>query len=166
MSPNVHEYLKASDVFRIPSTTRDSVSRFGSDDRRPTFGHDACGYRRRTRNHARFALTVPPKQRTAFRDAMRHMLADAGCAPNSVRTLTKQYPHAFLGRRGTAVYCVVFSVDRSDMNAITRILLRVLSRTARPYLKSYGLLRVKKVFNQSALEWTPANERVVAWRRT
>jgi LmbE family N-acetylglucosaminyl deacetylase len=47
------------------------------------------------------------------------------------------------------------------MNAITRILLRILSRTARPYLKSYGLLRVKKVFNRSALEWTPANERVV-----
>jgi LmbE family N-acetylglucosaminyl deacetylase len=47
------------------------------------------------------------------------------------------------------------------MNAITRLLLRVLSRTARPYLNSYGLLRVKKVFNRSALEWTPSNERVV-----
>jgi N-acetylglucosamine malate deacetylase 1 len=47
------------------------------------------------------------------------------------------------------------------MNRLTRLLLRVLSRSARPYLESHGLLRVKKVFNRSALEWTPANERVV-----
>jgi LmbE family N-acetylglucosaminyl deacetylase len=47
------------------------------------------------------------------------------------------------------------------MNALTRLLLRVLGRTARPYLNSYGLLRVKKVFNQSALEWTPSNERIM-----
>jgi LmbE family N-acetylglucosaminyl deacetylase len=47
------------------------------------------------------------------------------------------------------------------MKAVTRLLLRILSRTARPYLTSYGLLRVKKVFNQSALEWTPSNERLV-----
>lgn len=47
------------------------------------------------------------------------------------------------------------------MNILTRQLLRVLSRTARPYLRSHGMLRVKKVFNRSALEWTPSNERIV-----
>jgi N-acetylglucosamine malate deacetylase 1 len=47
------------------------------------------------------------------------------------------------------------------MNPVTQFMLRVLSRTARPYLNSYGLLRVKKIFNQSALEWQPSNERVV-----
>jgi LmbE family N-acetylglucosaminyl deacetylase len=47
------------------------------------------------------------------------------------------------------------------MKAITRLLLRILSRAAQPYLNSYGLLHVKKVFNRSALEWTPSNERLV-----
>lgn len=45
---------------------------------------------------------------------------------------------------------------------MTRLLLRALSRTARPYLRSVGLLQVAKIFNKSALEWQPANERVVA----
>jgi len=47
------------------------------------------------------------------------------------------------------------------MKSLTGFLLRMLSRTARPYLHSYGLLRVKKVFNRSALVWTPSNERLV-----
>ena len=47
------------------------------------------------------------------------------------------------------------------MNPVTQFMLRVLSRTARPYLSSYGLLQVKKIFNQSALEWQPSNERIV-----
>jgi LmbE family N-acetylglucosaminyl deacetylase len=47
------------------------------------------------------------------------------------------------------------------MNHLTGLILRLLSRTARPYLNSYGLLRVKKVFNRSALEWTPSRERLV-----
>ena len=47
------------------------------------------------------------------------------------------------------------------MKALTRLLLRALSRTARPYLRSQGLLRVTKIFNKSALEWQPATERVV-----
>jgi N-acetylglucosamine malate deacetylase 1 len=47
------------------------------------------------------------------------------------------------------------------MKSLSGLLLSILSRTARPYLNSYGLLRVKKVFNRSALEWTPSNERVV-----
>ena len=42
------------------------------------------------------------------------------------------------------------------------MLLRALSRTARPYLRAQGLLRVTKIFNRSALEWQPSNERVVA----
>jgi N-acetylglucosamine malate deacetylase 1 len=44
---------------------------------------------------------------------------------------------------------------------MTRILLRALGRTARPYLRAQGLLRVTKIFNKSALEWQPANERVM-----
>jgi LmbE family N-acetylglucosaminyl deacetylase len=48
------------------------------------------------------------------------------------------------------------------VKAITRLLLRALSRTARPYLRSVGLLQVTKIFNKSALEWQPADERVVA----
>jgi LmbE family N-acetylglucosaminyl deacetylase len=47
------------------------------------------------------------------------------------------------------------------MNRVTQVLLRALSRAARPYLNSYGLLRVKKIFNESALEWQPSDERVV-----
>lgn len=46
------------------------------------------------------------------------------------------------------------------MKFLSRIFLRVLSRTARPFLKSYGLLSVKKIFNRSALEWTPAAGRI------
>ena len=47
------------------------------------------------------------------------------------------------------------------MKTLARLLLRTLSRTARPYLRTHGLLRVKKIFNKSALEWQPGNERVV-----
>jgi LmbE family N-acetylglucosaminyl deacetylase len=47
------------------------------------------------------------------------------------------------------------------MKALSKVLLKVLSRTARPYLKTYGLLQVTKVFNRSALVWEPADERVV-----
>jgi LmbE family N-acetylglucosaminyl deacetylase len=41
------------------------------------------------------------------------------------------------------------------------MLLRLLSRTARPYLNAYGLLHVAKVFNRSALVWEPGDERVL-----
>jgi N-acetylglucosamine malate deacetylase 1 len=47
------------------------------------------------------------------------------------------------------------------LKALTRLALRVLSRVARPYLNSYGLLRVKKIFNKSALEWQPSSETVL-----
>jgi LmbE family N-acetylglucosaminyl deacetylase len=47
------------------------------------------------------------------------------------------------------------------MKALTKFFLRTLSRPARSYLRSQGLLRVTKIFNKSALEWRPSNERVV-----
>jgi LmbE family N-acetylglucosaminyl deacetylase len=47
------------------------------------------------------------------------------------------------------------------MKALTQFLLRTLSRTARPYLTAHGLLRVAKIFNRSAIEWQPSNERIV-----
>jgi N-acetylglucosamine malate deacetylase 1 len=47
------------------------------------------------------------------------------------------------------------------MKSLTKLMLRTLSRLARPYLQSYGLLRVKKIFNKSALQWHPANETVL-----
>jgi N-acetylglucosamine malate deacetylase 1 len=47
------------------------------------------------------------------------------------------------------------------MKALTRVLLKRLSRTARPYLKSSGLLQVSGVYNRSALVWQPGNERVL-----
>lgn len=42
-----------------------------------------------------------------------------------------------------------------------RPLLSYLSRMARPYLRSYGLLTTAKIFNRSAMVWTPADETVV-----
>lgn len=47
------------------------------------------------------------------------------------------------------------------MNALTKVMLKRLSRAARPYLKSSGLLRVSGVYNRSALVWEPGGERVV-----
>jgi LmbE family N-acetylglucosaminyl deacetylase len=47
------------------------------------------------------------------------------------------------------------------MKALTRVFLRALGRSARPFLETHGLMRVKKIFNRSALEWTPGGERVV-----
>jgi LmbE family N-acetylglucosaminyl deacetylase len=47
------------------------------------------------------------------------------------------------------------------LKTLTRWALRVLSRAAKPYLNSYGLLRVKKIFNNSALEWQPGKETVL-----
>lgn len=47
------------------------------------------------------------------------------------------------------------------MRTLTKLFLSGLRRTARPWLSTYGLLRVKKLFNKSALVWQPSNERVV-----
>ncbi|HKU16354.1 MAG TPA: PIG-L deacetylase family protein [Steroidobacteraceae bacterium] len=47
------------------------------------------------------------------------------------------------------------------MNALTKVMLKRLSRAARPYLKSSGLLQVSGVYNRSALVWEPGGERVV-----
>jgi len=42
-----------------------------------------------------------------------------------------------------------------------RMLLKVLARTARPHLRAMGLLQTSKVFNRSALVWTPGSEKVL-----
>jgi LmbE family N-acetylglucosaminyl deacetylase len=44
---------------------------------------------------------------------------------------------------------------------ISRALLRLLVRFARPYLGTYGLLRTAKVFNRSALVYDPGDEKVL-----
>lgn len=47
------------------------------------------------------------------------------------------------------------------MNALTKVVLKRLSRAARPYLRSSGLLRVSGVYSKSALVWEPGAERVL-----
>ncbi|HEY3851130.1 MAG TPA: PIG-L deacetylase family protein [Steroidobacteraceae bacterium] len=47
------------------------------------------------------------------------------------------------------------------MKAIVKWLLKLLARTARPHLRTYGLLQTSKVFNRSALVWNPGGERVL-----
>jgi N-acetylglucosamine malate deacetylase 1 len=47
------------------------------------------------------------------------------------------------------------------MKPITRFILRRFANMARPYLRTNGLLRTSKVFNNSVLVWNPGAERVV-----
>lgn len=47
------------------------------------------------------------------------------------------------------------------MRKLTKILLKRLSRAARPYLKSVGLLQVSGVYNRSAMVWEPGAEKVL-----
>jgi len=47
------------------------------------------------------------------------------------------------------------------MKNLSKLLLRSLSRAARPYLKTVGLLQTAKVFNRSTLVWEPADEKVL-----
>ncbi len=47
------------------------------------------------------------------------------------------------------------------MRSLSKLLLTAFSRTARPYLKTYGLLQTVKVFNRSALVWEPGAESVL-----
>lgn len=47
------------------------------------------------------------------------------------------------------------------MKSITKVVLRAMSKAARPYLKAYGMLQTTKVFNKSALVWDPGAEKVV-----
>ncbi|HZO24246.1 MAG TPA: PIG-L deacetylase family protein [Steroidobacteraceae bacterium] len=42
-----------------------------------------------------------------------------------------------------------------------QLLLRYLSRKARPYLRTYGLLQTAKIFNKSAIVWEPGNQSVL-----
>ena len=47
------------------------------------------------------------------------------------------------------------------MHTLTRTILKRLSRRAKPYLASSGLLQLAGEFNRSALLWTPQSERVL-----
>lgn len=47
------------------------------------------------------------------------------------------------------------------MRSVSKLLVRAMSRAARPYLKTYGLLQTAKVFNRSSLVWEPAAETVL-----
>jgi len=47
------------------------------------------------------------------------------------------------------------------VKSLTKLVLRAVSGAARPYLRAYGLLQTTKVFNRSALVWSPGSERVV-----
>ncbi|MBM0108353.1 PIG-L family deacetylase [Steroidobacter sp. S1-65] len=47
------------------------------------------------------------------------------------------------------------------MNLLTKVLLKRLSRAARPYLQSSGLLQVSAVYNHSAMVWQPGGEKVL-----
>lgn len=47
------------------------------------------------------------------------------------------------------------------MKRLTKVLLKRLSRAARPYLQSHGLLQVSGVYNRSAMVWHPGAEKIV-----
>ncbi len=47
------------------------------------------------------------------------------------------------------------------MKRLTKLLLKRLSRAARPYLQSHGLLQVSGVYNNSAMVWQPGAEQVL-----
>jgi LmbE family N-acetylglucosaminyl deacetylase len=47
------------------------------------------------------------------------------------------------------------------MRKFSKVLLKRLSRAARPFLKSFGLLQVSGVYNRSAMVWEPGAEKVL-----
>lgn len=47
------------------------------------------------------------------------------------------------------------------MKQLTKVLLKRLSRAARPYLQSAGLLQVSGVYNHSAMVWQPGAEKIL-----
>jgi LmbE family N-acetylglucosaminyl deacetylase len=47
------------------------------------------------------------------------------------------------------------------MRALSRVLLKRLSRKARPYLQSAGLLQTVSVYARTAISWSPGKERVL-----
>lgn len=47
------------------------------------------------------------------------------------------------------------------MNALKKWILKQLSRKAKPYLETHGLLKTTKDFHQSAIVWEPKGERIV-----
>jgi LmbE family N-acetylglucosaminyl deacetylase len=44
---------------------------------------------------------------------------------------------------------------------VSKVLLRLFVRIARPYLRTYGLLQTAKIFNKSALVFEPGSERIL-----
>ena len=47
------------------------------------------------------------------------------------------------------------------MKNVSKVLLKLFVRIARPYLETYGLLQTAKIFNKSALVYEPGDERVL-----
>jgi LmbE family N-acetylglucosaminyl deacetylase len=47
------------------------------------------------------------------------------------------------------------------LNTLASVLLKRMSRAARPFLRSHGLLQVSGVYNRTAVVWRPGAERVV-----
>ena len=47
------------------------------------------------------------------------------------------------------------------MKQLTKVLLKRLSRAARPYLQQHGLLQVSGVYNKSAMVWQPGAEKIL-----
>jgi glycosyltransferase involved in cell wall biosynthesis len=76
--PNVHEYLQASDLFVFPSDYEGfSLSLLEAMTAGLPLVTTRVGIAAELENQGRFGLLVPPKDRTAFRDAIRRLLPDS-----------------------------------------------------------------------------------------
>lgn len=76
---NVHEYLQAGDLFVFPSDYEGfSLSILEAMTAGLPLVSTRVGIAAELEDQGRFGLLVPPKDRAAFRDAMRRLLQDAG----------------------------------------------------------------------------------------
>jgi glycosyltransferase involved in cell wall biosynthesis len=76
--PNVHEYLQAGDMFVFPSDYEGfSLSILEAMTCGLPMVTTRVGIAAELENQCRFGLVVPPKDRTAFRDALRQLLPDS-----------------------------------------------------------------------------------------
>jgi glycosyltransferase involved in cell wall biosynthesis len=76
--PNVHEYLQASDVFVFPSDYEGfSLSILEAMTAALPMVSTRVGIAAELAHTCRFGLLVPPRDRAAFRDAIRRLLPDA-----------------------------------------------------------------------------------------
>jgi UDP-glucose:(heptosyl)LPS alpha-1,3-glucosyltransferase len=76
---NVHEYLQAGDLFVFPSDYEGfSLSILEAMTAGLPLVCTRVGIAAELEDQGRFGLLVPPKDRAAFRDAMRRLLQDAG----------------------------------------------------------------------------------------